>query len=163
MSNPEHPAMPLKLRVFIYLFFAVILGLPSVWLSLDLYHYAQGSQSSDWPSTDGTILSSRVTSVSEKGHSRYTPRVDYSFTVSGKEFESNRITFRTLSASREDALHIANRFLKGETVQVYYNPNDPSKSVLMPGSGSFWRPGTVISVGLLLVFGGLAAYARFGK
>ncbi|MEP6776830.1 MAG: DUF3592 domain-containing protein [Chthoniobacterales bacterium] len=85
--------------------------------------------STAWPTTTGTI-----TKVERfKRLFRSLPRVGYSYSVDGKSYESERISFATGYRPREvDA--VLNRYSVGESVPVFYSPSNSNEAVLEPGS-----------------------------
>ncbi|MBI5966061.1 MAG: DUF3592 domain-containing protein [Chloroflexi bacterium] len=93
--------------------------------------YRQSAQS--WASTTGTVLMSSVQSrTSGRSHSTY-PVVVYQYTVSGKTYQSQTIkageqfiNVRVMGQAQETV----GRYPIGSTVTVYYNPANPSESVL---------------------------------
>jgi hypothetical protein len=55
----------------------------------------------------------------------------YTYTVGGQPYRSDR--YRFASVDGEGEFNPLGRFTAGETVRVYYNPNDPSEAVLERG------------------------------
>ena len=83
-----------------------------------------------WPTTTGTI-----TKVERfKRLLRWLPRVAYSYSVDGKPYSSERISFAAGYRPKEvDA--VLSRYSVGQTVPVSYSPTAPQEAVLEPGSG----------------------------
>jgi len=81
------------------------------------------------PTTTGTI-----TKVERfKRLFRWLPRIAYSYSVEGKPYSSERISFA--SAYRpKDVEAVLNRYAVGQTVPVRYSGNNPTEAVLEPGS-----------------------------
>ena len=77
----------------------------------------------------GVVISSKVdtSSASEGTNSR--PAVRYSFLVSGREYVSNQYSYAGSSDSRY-ACTAVNSCPPGKAVTVYYDPENPSESVL---------------------------------
>lgn len=114
-------------------------------------------------STQGTVTSSGVEEVTESdGEEReveYVPRVRYEYTVDGtshegrwvyapidRERQENTREGRGFD-SRADARDVVDDYRPGETVTVYYFPDDPSRSFLV-------KPGVdVLAVGFMAAFG----------
>ena len=87
-----------------------------------------------WPTASGVITESRI-DVSEGLFGWRDPDdawlvVKYSYTVEGQTFDGD---LRIGSGSNEA---IGHKPEIGSTVKVYYNPQKPSDSVLVPGPGS---------------------------
>lgn len=91
--------------------------------------------SSDWDTTTGEISASYVdTTGSENTGFSYTAKVDYSYVVDDRRYESDRIGFgEPVQASLADASAIIKPYEIGDPVTVYYNPDDVAYAVLEPG------------------------------
>ena len=87
--------------------------------------------STGWPTTTGTI-----TKVERfKRLFRSLPRIAYTYTVDGKSYGSERISFATGYRPKEvDA--VLSRYSVGQNVPVSYLPDKPTEAVLEPGSNS---------------------------
>jgi hypothetical protein len=93
----------------------------------------------EWPTTEGVITTSRIASShqtsTEKGwrenRYEYEVQVQYSYNVDGVSYSSNRLRIRPSKYSSEST---ARRELKeyppGQRVRVYYNPQEPERSLL---------------------------------
>ena len=98
----------------------------------------------------GEIISSSVKKP-------YAAHVLYAFSVDGKSFTANRVSYKDYSSNRlSDSYHVGNRYPEGEDVRVYYMPDNPRVCVLEPGikQGAYFMPGTGL---LFLVVGSLMA------
>ena len=84
-----------------------------------------------WPTTTGTI-----TKVERfKRLFRSLPRVAYTYTVDGKEYSSEKISFAAGYRPKEvDA--VIGRYSVGQTTPVSYSPAAPGEAVLEPGSNA---------------------------
>ena len=109
-------------------------------------------------SVPGKVVSSKVAqSRSNKQKTRFRAGVVYKYTVDGREFQSDTISFGMESTSSKAAYRIRNRYPKGKEVMVSYNPESPETAVLEPGAT--WTSYGVLGVGLaffgvgLLLFG----------
>lgn len=134
------------------LFVAILLFLPLslflLWAGLAwvagwaLWEIVKGRASRHWPHTEGLILSSSMEQHSTQlvsGVSRaplanrleyQVPKVSYSYTVNGLKHVGHRALYCALGS---DPRFDPETFAEGETVRVYYNPNTPRESVLVPG------------------------------
>ena len=140
--------------------FILIFGAVAAWI---LYTYFQqrreAEESAGWPATQGTIVLSTV-KVSTTRHEdddeiweeiSYFPKVQYEYSVMGKTYTGGRIAFGASKgfSSRAAAEKVLERYPVGETVTVYYNPNNPADAVLereMRGGGS------LLFIGLAFAF-----------
>ena len=115
-------------------------------------------QAKRWPSTEGKVISSGITSRKNKpGEIGYNfsdtevsndPLVKYEYTVANRKCQCNRITIgeKTSASELEEILA---RYPVGTPVTVYYDPTNPEKAVLerdLPWGILFW------GVGCLLLF-----------
>ncbi len=134
------------MKLFISLLFFLILAGVFIWQSYRLLNRsmpglrdAQASRS--WPSVQGTvtIVSSRAewVNVKRRNLSYFRPWVQSTYTVNGQALVCERFAFNDhlISIStKKDAEDRIKAYQVGQTVQVYYDPNDPQKSVLEPGN-----------------------------
>lgn len=80
-----------------------------------------------WPSTTGTIINSDIhLSRDSDGSTQEDARIVYSYNVGGKAFNSSRIGFITVGTASQ----LVRRYPVGQQVEVYYDPANPSSSVL---------------------------------
>ncbi len=163
MMGLKKGGRPILLPLIAIPFFAgelvmIILGVRMVTLS---------KASLDWPTVSGTVLSSQVDEDydSEDGYTYY-PRVTYQYNVDGQVYESDRVFFGADNTPEEDAYAIVAQFPAGSMVTVYYNPDKPKQSVLMPGDE--YAPGFLIIFGVIslaisaVIFGIMFFKARKG-
>lgn len=92
--------------------------------------------SADWPSTKGVIDSSTVErklGIKQK----WQANVLYSYRVDGRAYSNNRLRFADTTGSAKHLQEAwVERYPAGAQVDVYYDPNDMSNSVLEPGGGA---------------------------
>lgn len=147
---------------FVYL---IIFIAGAAWLGLTLYSMQQAKQSASWPSTTGKVDRTWVeesSSTDDEGHVdySYTPHVRYAYTVDGTQYTSERISFGAVTSYGSDSSarsHLS-QYPPGGELQVFYDPADPSKAVLLrEAHGSTV---SLIGSGVLLlisIFGGVGA------
>ena len=104
-----------------------------------------------WPTVTGQIGSVQIveTGSSEDSNSWCEPKVDYTYTVAGREYAGTRIKFsRSKNVSNKTARAVTANYAVGATV-VAYDPANPQYSVLdrtaKPPAITFWT-------GVLFVF-----------
>jgi hypothetical protein len=92
-------------------------------------------RSRHWPRVTGRITTSRAIEVSgPRGSLALTPSIRYEYSVNGRTYESNTVTYGSFSRPlTEDLL---SEFPTGATVNVSYDPSAPSHAVLRPGVDS---------------------------
>jgi hypothetical protein len=111
--------------------------------------------SASWPTTQGNVTSSDVSySSNAEGGESYSPEVIYRYTANNQQYENHTIKFgeNSYSSSRK-AENIASGYPVGKEVTVYYDPEDPARSVLEPGvsGGSY----ILLGIGVLFALIGL--------
>ena len=115
----------------------------------------RGEASEDWPAAEAHITESGWRTRVGDSSDMY-PHVKYDYTVEGKQYSSDRLTY---ASSEELPKHFLDEFPVGATVPVYYDPASPQTSVLITGSTS-WHSGTIavggIAVCVALVMIGFA-------
>ena len=147
-----------KLVAEIFLIVGVLLG------GFLLWQLIKGMKAKNWPTAQGRVIDSRVsTSVSydDDGDrsTTYGAEISYSYDIDGYEYRGNRRSFADYSSSnRRRAEKIIARFAPGVDVPVYYNPEDPEKSVLEPGINVvsvlfLLLPGIFLVIGVLGLLG----------
>lgn len=118
--------------------------------------------SATWPTAEGTITASEVTHSSDEDGDSYRPEVAYDYQAGGQFHTSYTIKFGENSySSRRRAETIAANYPVGKQVTVYYDPEQPGRSVLEPGvtGGSYIVLGVgVFFILLTLIIGPLAFF-----
>ena len=122
-----------------------------------------------WPQTSGVILSAQVkaTRVRERRRSRsyrtvtrYEPNVIYRYQANGTVHQSNQLYLgqKVLYSHTADVEKILTRYPVGDTITVYYNPENPAIATLSPKTGwattALWLTGT-----FLFFMAGMVVYA----
>jgi len=90
-----------------------------------------------WPVASGQIVSSAIQEYNDGAANRgskrmYRLKVVYEYQIGGRKYKSDQLTQgeKFGSASREAVGLSASKYKVGDTVQVYYNPKNPSEAVL---------------------------------
>lgn len=118
------------------LFFAIFILAGVTMAGFGIHNIVQAHESRNWLSTDGSITFSDIERRSgSKGGSSYAPSVRYQYTIQGKQYEGSMVAIglKHVSAGRSFAERIIKKYPQGKSLQVFYNPADPSESVLEPG------------------------------
>jgi len=96
--------------------------------------------STAWPTAGGKIIRSEIERSKSSSASNDTDmatdspeyaKIVYEYTVDGKRFESNKISF---SVFTDNPRKLVSQYPKGKSVRVYYHPEKPNHSVLVPGA-----------------------------
>ena len=107
--------------------------------------------SAAWPTAEGRVTKSEVTlSTDAEGADSYSPEVTYTYTVDSTSHTNDTIKFgENAYGSRKKAEGIAANYPVGRNVTVYYDPEQPGRSVLEPGvsAGSY----IVLGIGVFFI------------
>jgi hypothetical protein len=121
-------------------------------LLLMLFSCYLGHQSENWPSTEGTIVSTEI----ERVGGSYDVDVEFTYDVGGETHQRCNIGFGRSDefATRAEAERFLAEYPEKSAVLVYYDPNHPGYSTLKPGwdSSSDFR-GVLAFAGVLLLVG----------
>ena len=125
---------------------------------LGALEWDRATASVGWPTAVGTVTESRVlhTTRTKRGRtsSSWSPRVTYRYSVEGREFESQRISFRVSGSSQSEAQAVVDAHPVGTAVAVRHSPDDPSLACLEPGPGDWqWVPLAIGAAAVLVGFG----------
>jgi hypothetical protein len=102
-----------------------------------------------WPSVNGTVISSYVSESSDDDGTTYGADVQYDYVVNDQAHTGDRVSHGDVSTGDPSyAQKIVARYSEGQSVNVYYDPTDPAKSVLETG----FTPGLLLPLGLGTVF-----------
>jgi Protein of unknown function (DUF3592) len=108
----------------------------------------------------GVIASSRVKVDSDSEGTSYTPVIDYRYTAGGNQLTGNTIRHGSFHVRPGEAYRLVEQFSAGSPVTVYYNPRQPSDSLLLPGltSGHVFMVLFLTPFNLVMVGGWVAAW-----
>ena len=103
------------------------------YVALGLYLTAVVVRSSSWPSTVGTITSSRVVAATFGKNTSYRPEVRYRYSVNGTMYENNRVGLLGPGVLGSEVQRVVARYPTGSSVRVFYPPSSPARSALVTG------------------------------
>ena len=117
--------------IFISIFYAVGLGI----LGYALWSARRSSIAADWPVAPGKVETCSVESGSDSdGGTTYEVKVQYKYSVGGNEFTGTRLAFGyAASNGQEGHQQICDKLRNAKSIDVRYDPNDPSVSTLSFG------------------------------
>jgi len=132
-----------------------LLSLSLAYFGWQLRQLLLGRASQRWQSTKGKVLR---TWVDEQRHNHnghvdfsYSAHVVYSYSVGGRQFESNGLIFEPTSGLTEDAVtQLLDGISEGVELDVFYDPKDWQRSVLIPGTSAGNIGGMVFSIAILV-------------
>jgi len=152
-------------RIGLWLSFGAGLGFVAVWIGIWTFgtlafdvalarsFYFQ-LRALSFPTTEGTIIASRVEEHYDGEGSSYTAKIDYQYTVARQEHVGHRLQYQLSSLAPGEAHRIVAQHPPGSTVRVYYNPRNPADALLQPGLGAsyalivlFTMPFNIIMLG----------------
>jgi Protein of unknown function (DUF3592) len=137
-------------RIMLLLCGLAILGF-SIWLtSTGLRKVQLGKESLSWPSVKGSIVHSYLRKHGEQNRVSYTAEIRYRYKVNGSDYVSDQLWY---GAGQGAAGNVQVYPLRKE-VTVYYQPDDPPESVLVPGAfgGAYF----VLAAGIATAIAGSA-------
>jgi hypothetical protein len=147
----------------------IIVAVPFVLIALAFLFGAmrarrKANAAQSWNTVMGRILSADVEprrSHSEHGYTTsYYPVVMYEYQVNGQRFMGSRINFgaQVGYGSANWAQKTIMRYQTGGMVEVYYDPNDPTQSVLERSAGSGSRILVLVAVLIFVILGVTVAF-----
>ena len=128
---------------------------------------AKATASEKWPVVQGIVKSSDVaTSKDNDGQSMYSPNVVFEYTVAGSKYISTSVDVGLgwSSSSSASAYRVVNKYPAGDSVEVAYDPADPSYGVLETGAHftnhlMYWLGPALALMGLMI---GVVPLLKFG-
>lgn len=155
----------------------VIIGL--IWLIHSLWRNYKISRINSWPRANALVVNSLVEpdgkfrlfsssalldpqyiDMSGKGNAKYIPRIVYRYNVNGKEYQSSNVVYGGDKAYNSLAIRaLTGHITTGSTIQVYYNPSNPSEAYIYNGRYN-WL-GVVVGLLLLLIAAALGYHHNF--
>jgi len=88
----------------------------------------------NWEPADGIVENSYVsTSTGGEGGTTYCLHVDYQYTVDGRTYSGDRISYSADNSCNSWSANSDEDYPEGKEITVYYDPSNPSESVILPG------------------------------
>jgi len=117
--------------VFISIFYAIGLGI----LGYSFWSARRSSIAADWPVAPGQIEFCSLENKSDSdGGPTYEVKVQYKYKVGGSEFTGTRLAFGYAASSGLEAhQQICGKLRDSKSIDVHYDPSDPSNSTLSFG------------------------------
>jgi len=130
------------------------------------YRLVQAVRSKSWPTVEGELSAAGLRQVQYRGveagggsdgASAVVADFSYSYSVDGQTYTGQRVTFSDhVNKTMASLKKLQTKYQGQERVVVYYNPANPSQSVLIPGPGvynftPFITPGLFIAAGYFLM------------
>jgi hypothetical protein len=151
-----------------FVFFVILLGILLLNLAINVRSYRIEQTTSDWLAVTGQILEKKVEQY-QFGKTHYRAHIKYQYQVKSRSLPApfkDTFTSDQIYASENKgyqnpdvARQILEKFPRGEVI-VYYNPDDPSQSVLIKSTRSGTMKIIIISALLSLVCIGLLTWIK---
>ena len=124
----------------------VLLILNVIFLTIIFFMRRKMAAVSQWPSTMGTVMMSRIEqrSSSEGGYTDY-PVVQYSYQVGGQAYQSYKLA-PGAEVGGTGAGKVVARYPAGAQVMVFYNPQNPSEAVLERKAPAQWLMWLILAI-----------------
>lgn len=132
-----------------------------VMLAIGAWHVFHGWASSNWSTTPGHIVSSRIRvddCWGEDCDTAYFTEIRYDYMIQGQLYEGETIRFgpNTAYLRRSEAQSVLDQYPVGRQVQVAYDPAEPRLSVIERGLHLWtWMCG---GMGVLFLVGGMTLF-----
>lgn len=106
-----------------------------VLLLLSIYFYKKSKDSIKWSRTKGQISNACLDKFNDSNSTSYRVQVEYSYTVADKVYSSKRKYYgdHLLNSFYWSTKKLVDKYKKGDTIDVYYNPQNPKDAVLEQG------------------------------
>lgn len=100
-----------------------------------LWRVRRGVGSRNWRPVKATLVSAYVDDKDEgDGEITFSAHVEYTYKIRTETFASKRLTYSDRSGlSQDEACRLVAGMTAGSEVTAYYNPSNPSQSVLRKG------------------------------
>lgn len=142
-------------------------------LSLGFKDSSTAIASSQWPTVQGTVTDSQLTSYQEtsgdSSTTRYQAHVTYHYTINEHPMIGSRVGFDDLNTTGQSEVEaIVARYPAGSAVTVYYDPGRPQMAVLENGltAGALLPIGvgaSLLVAGLVTLWQGIVRPRLFGQ
>ena len=131
----------------------------------------RGEAAQAWPQVKGTItraeIDTRVSGRNGRKREKYRPGIAYAYEVDKRSYSNDKIMFGVTmrTESRQEIEQVMSAYPLGAGVDVCYDPNDPSSSVLQPGveNRSMILAIRNVSAGILVLGIALCGYGFMGR
>lgn len=114
------------LRAFGFTFLIAFFGLGTSVSSYSLWSCFHAYQAKSWPSVPGVIVSDNCRDGTDRTAYHYTK---YRYAVNSKDYVNDRDHFGLRLSSNE----CSTAFSAGQSIEVFYNPANPTDAALKPG------------------------------
>jgi hypothetical protein len=113
-----------------------------------------GRDSLDWPSVEGTVLTARAEALAgTRVGSGWRVHVNYVYEVDQMRFSGERLRFsqRIGDMTQADAQRAMSEFEPDSAIMIRYDPEQPARSVILPGPDRQAWFGLCVGIALCLI------------
>jgi hypothetical protein len=148
----RHNLFKTQKSFFLSFFVSVLIGATTL-LYFSAHKFDYYSQLKKWPVTSGIVVATKIV-----GDRAVMPQLYYQYSISGKQFtdSSDLATpaFGNKKFRDQTARNVLKDFNQGDTIRVYYNPENMAESVLKinPSWSSYMRYGLAIILQTISIF-----------
>lgn len=91
----------------------------------------------NYEKTTATVVDGRIgTAIGGDGKMSFIPVIAYRYQVNGQEYINDRFTQNPVGRRQQGAVQkILNKYPSNSTIDIFYNPNNPSESFVQKGFG----------------------------
>lgn len=136
-------------------------GLMAALSGHEAYEAWRGDQSVEWPTAPAVVVGH---DVSGGGRRHYYAVVKYEYVVDGHTYRCDRVRYQQPSdgrTSRDSETYAKANFPIGATFDAHYDPDSPSRAVLIAAPGDWRRVGRItIIIALAAVVVGLVSWVK---
>ena len=150
-SDKNAPQKPAGCFVFFlgYCVLSMLIIGGLVFIVFGIVQLIEARVSLSWATCEGIVTHSEVKKSSGRRGSAYSANIRYDYVVDGKQYTGNRYRFVPINTSNSrPAQKTVDEYPIGFVVKVYYSPNMPEKSVLVPGPT--WGVYFLIALGMIV-------------
>jgi Protein of unknown function (DUF3592) len=128
-------------------------------VGLMTYLWQRAMMAKSWPRTTGKIIHATVGKNQQRNPDLFTlsilfyPDIRYEYTVEGVKYLSDRYAMLPKTSPKEIVVaNLVNRYSAGQSVIVYFNPQEPAVSVIETEVEVMWLiVGLSLSIGVAFV------------
>jgi len=124
----------------------VLFILNAIFLTILFFMRRKMAAVSQWPSTMGTVMMSRIEqrSSSEGGYTDY-PVIQYAYQIGGQAYQGYKLAPGP-EVGGTGAGKVVARYPSGAQVMVFYNPQNPSEAVLERKAPAQWLLWLILAI-----------------
>jgi hypothetical protein len=134
-ADPEakltQPPKPMRFGILFYCFMSIFLLGALFFFGIGCYQLYLANATLSWYTTEGIITRSEKNIA---GKDQVTLSINYDYTVDGERYTGKTYQYGSFG-TREGTEKIVAQHPVGTVVKVYYSPQSPEQSVLVPGAG----------------------------